>query len=132
MDWSSPPAWMQGAGPREFWADVVEELRGRGRLAIVTRYQVAWFCQVLSIYVRAHERVAMAGGLVDEFAGKDPDVIAMRLPSAEAKVYFTALTQLRKLTKELGLNELSPAGSAGTPRDRLRSALEQVAAGGFN
>lgn len=138
QDWTTPPGWMTGNGAISFWPEIVAELEERGRLRAATRMQVAWFCQLLAVYVRAHQRVLSPDGLVDEFYAKgDDERLAMRLPSAEVKVYFTALAQLRKLTKELGLNDipLAPPGrpaAGSSARDQLRHALGQIAAGGLN
>lgn len=131
--WDAVPDWLNDPAAREFFPDLVAELRDRGRLGQATRYQVGWFCQFLAVFVRATEAVNKRDGLVDEFYGKGEDpAIAMRLPSAEYKVLTNALTQLRRLTKELGLNESASVGTRQEPRERLRSALGQLEAVSHN
>ena len=120
------PNWLRCDDARSFFPDVVEELRARGRLGYATVYRVAWFCQVLVLYLRAAEACNRPDGLVDEFLGKGEGAdVAMRLPSAEYKILSNALTQLRRLTKELGLDEPT---ATETGRERLRSSLERAKA----
>lgn len=116
-DWLAEPA-------RECWPGVIAELRRRGRIDIVQPQQVAIYCQTFAQYLDLTADVNEWGQTADSESG---DYVR-----AAAQHQLKLVELLRRLTKDLGLNEPreEPDDAIGRLAERLAAARMESAGGG--